>query len=43
MALDYGEREGISVREALLWAEQLGGLVTLHLYEQDEEAELTDV
>ena len=39
--IDYAERDGISVREAVLWAEQLGGLVTLHLYDQDEEAELT--
>ena len=41
--IDYAEREGISVREAVLWAEQLGGLVTLHLYDPDEESEVSDV
>ena len=37
--IDYAERDDLSVREAVLWAEQLGGLVTLHLYDPDEEAE----
>lgn len=40
--VDYAERDGISVREAILWAEQLGGLVTLHLHDRDEEADLPD-
>jgi hypothetical protein len=41
--VDYAERDDISVREAMLWAEQLGGLVTLRLYDRDEEADLPDV
>ena len=35
--IDYAEREGISVRDAVLWAEQLQGKVTLYLYDQDRE------
>lgn len=35
--IDYAERDGISVRDAVLWAEQLGGKVTLYLYDQDRE------
>jgi len=35
--IDYAEREGISVRDAVLWAEQLQGKVTLYLYDRDEE------
>lgn len=34
--IDYAEREGISVREAVLWAERLDGMVTLYLYDRDE-------
>jgi hypothetical protein len=39
--IDYAERDGISVREAVLWAEQMNGLVTLHLYDRDDEVELS--
>ena len=39
--IDYAERDGISVREAVLWAEQMNGLVTLYLYDRDEEVELS--
>ena len=35
--IDYAEREKISVRDAVLWAEQLQGKVTLYLYDQDRE------
>lgn len=35
--IDYAEREGVSVRDAFLWAEQLQGKVTLYLYDQDRE------
>ena len=35
--IDYAERDGISVRDAILWAEQLQGKVTLYLYDQDRE------
>ena len=35
--IDYAEREGISVREAILWAERLDGLVTLTIYDRDED------
>ena len=35
--IDYAEREGISIRDAVLWAEQLQGKVTLYLYDRDEE------
>ena len=35
--IDYAEREGVSVRDAILWAEQLQGRVTLYLYDRDEE------
>lgn len=34
--IDYAEREGISVREAILWAERLDGLVTLHIYDRED-------
>ena len=36
--IDYAEREGISVREAILWAERLDGMVTLHLYDREDDA-----
>jgi hypothetical protein len=35
--IDYAEREGVTVREAVLWAEQLQGKVTLYLYDKDRE------
>lgn len=35
--IDYAEREDISVRDAVLWAEQLQGMVTLYLYDRDDE------
>lgn len=35
--IDYAEREGISVRDAVLWAEGMGGMVTLYLYDVDAE------
>ncbi len=33
--IDYAEREGISVREAVLWAERLEGMVTLQIYDNE--------
>lgn len=36
--VDYAERDGVSVREALLWADALGGMVTLYLYDHESEA-----
>ncbi|MDA8586782.1 hypothetical protein N9L47_11040 [Rhodobacteraceae bacterium] len=36
--IDYAEREGISVRDAVLWAEGMGGMVTLYLYDVDPES-----
>ena len=39
--IDYAERDGISVRDAVLWAEQMDGPVTLHLYDRDDEVELS--
>lgn len=35
--IDYAERENISVRDAILWAEGLQGKVTLYLYDKDRE------
>ncbi|MEM9843588.1 MAG: hypothetical protein AAF965_02220 [Pseudomonadota bacterium] len=35
--IDYAEREDLNVREAILWAEQLQGKVTLYLYDKDGE------
>lgn len=35
--IEYAERSGVSVRDAVLWAEQAGGPVTLYLYDVDEE------
>lgn len=35
--IDYAEREGVSVRDAFLWAENLQGMVTLYLYDQEKE------
>jgi hypothetical protein len=34
--IDYAERDGVSVREAVLWAERLEGMVTLYLYDLEE-------
>lgn len=34
--IDYAEREGISVRDAFLWAEQVQGKVTLYLYDHEK-------
>lgn len=36
--IDYAERMGISVREAFQWAEGLGGMITLYLYDAEEES-----
>lgn len=33
--IDYAEREDLTVRDAVLWAEQLQGKVTLYIYDQD--------
>lgn len=35
--IDYAEREDLTVRDAVLWAEQVQGKVTLYLYDQDRE------
>ena len=40
--IDYAERDGISVREAVLWADQLNGMVTLYLYDRDTESATDD-
>ncbi|MGI9394122.1 MAG: hypothetical protein ACR2OY_05705 [Boseongicola sp.] len=37
--VDYAERQEISVREAVLWAEQAGGPVTLYLYDREDTDE----
>ena len=37
--IDYAERQDISVREAMLWAEQAGGPVTLYIYDRDGATE----
>lgn len=34
--IDYAEKDGISVREAFLWADRLDGMVTLYLYDREE-------
>ena len=39
IAIDYAEREDLSVREAVLWADRMEGMVTLYLYDQDRKAE----
>ena len=33
--IDYAEKQDISVREAVLWAELAGGPVTLYLYDRE--------
>lgn len=35
--IDYAEREELNVRDAILWAENLQGKVTLYLYDKDRE------
>ncbi|QMU57117.1 MAG: hypothetical protein GKR98_02200 [Boseongicola sp.] len=40
--IDYAERSGISVREAVQWAEQAGAPVTLYLYDMDGKAAASD-
>ena len=37
--VDYAEKQDISVREAVLWAEQAGGPVTLYLYDREHADE----
>lgn len=37
--IDYAERNAVSVREAVLWAERLEGMVTLYLYDRDDGTE----
>ncbi|MBT8459596.1 MAG: hypothetical protein HKP37_04155 [Boseongicola sp.] len=36
--VDYAERTGLSVREAVLWAEKTDGPLTLYLYDDEGEA-----
>lgn len=40
--IDYAERMGISLRDAVLWAEGLGGMVTLYLYDAEPETAKDD-
>ena len=40
--IDYAEREDVSVRDAVLWADGLGGMVTLYLYDVDQETQADD-
>ena len=40
--IDYAEREGVTVREAVLWADGMGGMVTLYLYDVDAETQPDD-
>ncbi len=40
--IDYAERDDISVRDAVLWADQLSGMVTLYLYDRDTESRPDD-
>ena len=40
--IDYAERTDVSVREAVLWAEGLGGMLTLYLYDGDAETSPDD-
>ena len=37
--IDYAEKDGVSVREAVQWAERLDGMVSLTLYDVDPESE----
>lgn len=40
--IDYAEKMGVTVREAVLWADGLGGMVTLYLYDADAETQNDD-
>jgi hypothetical protein len=40
--IDYAERTGISVREAVLWAEKTDGPLTLYLYDDEDKGEAAD-
>ena len=35
--IDYAEKEEVSIREAIQWAEKFDGLVTLYLYDGPKE------
>ncbi len=35
--IDYAERTGLSLREAVLWAEKTDGPLTLYLYDHETE------
>ncbi len=37
--IDYAERAEVSVRDAVLWADRMEGMVTLYLYDLDHKAE----
>ena len=37
--IDYAERADVSVRDAVLWADRMEGMVTLYLYDLDHKAE----
>lgn len=41
--IEYAEREDVSVREAVLWADKLDGMVTLYLYDRDTEPSPDDI
>jgi len=34
--IDYAERDGVSVCEAILWAERLDGMITLTIYDRED-------
>lgn len=38
ISVDYAEKPGVSLRDAVLWADRLDGLVTLYLYDMEDEA-----
>ena len=40
--IDYAERTGLSVREAMLWAEKTDGPLTLYLYDDEGEEAAAD-
>ena len=35
--IEYAEKECLPVREAVLWADNLAGMVTLYLYDRETE------
>ena len=37
--IEYAEKECLSVREAVLWADNLAGMVTLYLYDCEAESD----